>query len=475
MTTIIERPGTPATGGASVDLDGFADRVAARIVGPRPPVDVGTPDGPGSRTDPQVGGASSPVGDPPVTVDPLAVLAGLAAEAQHTWPSPPPGPEAAVEVVARTDAGAPPPPTGWPSPAATTVPAGSPDPAAPVPLAIPEGFARVAVPAAAGPGAVEDAPHPATAAATPTRFRHGTRRTGLSEERRGQLITASTWVRNLGALLILFAAWQLWGTAIAQHHTQQALGRQFAAEVHAHPAAPGFTLAPAGARLADPPSGAVMAQLQIPAIGLDQYVVSGTDADDLAKGPGHYLGTAQPGQAGNVAIAGHRTTHGAPFNRLAELAPGDPIYLTTATGQRLTYVVAATPAPVSPSNTTVLDYFGDNRLTLTTCNPEYSAVQRLIVVAAYLPPGSPAGTRPAVGSGSGTPVKVTDTGEAGWKTPLLPLVLVELAVVVGVGLANKRLSRVYGREGRWLVLVPIWAALLFALFQTLTSFLPAAA
>ena len=67
-----------------------------------------------------------------------------------------------------------------------------------------------------------------------------------------------------------------------------------------------------------------MAHLQVPKIGLDEFVVSGTNEADLAKGPGHYLGTAMPGQAGNVAIAGHRTTHGAPFNRLAELAIGRP-------------------------------------------------------------------------------------------------------------------------------------------------------
>ena len=113
-----------------------------------------------------------------------------------------------------------------------------------------------------------------------------------------------------------------------------------------------------------------------------------------------------PGQAGNVAIAGHRTTHGAPFNRLAELAIGDPIYLTTSSGQQLTYIVSAVPVPVSPRDVSVLNNFGDNRVTLTTCNPEYSAVQRLIVVAAYLPPGAATlpdreGIRQAVRPGAG--------------------------------------------------------------------------
>ena len=89
-----------------------------------------------------------------------------------------------------------------------------------------------------------------------------------------------------------------------------------------------------------------------------------------------------------MAIAGHRTTHGAPFNRLAELAVGDPVDLTTSSGHRLTYIVSAAPVAVSPKDVTVLNDFRDDRLTLTTCNPEYSAIQRLIVVAADLPPGA---------------------------------------------------------------------------------------
>ena len=112
-----------------------------------------------------------------------------------------------------------------------------------------------------------------------------------------------------------------------------------------------------------------MAELQIPAIGVDQFVVSGTDATELSKGPGHYVGTAVPGQAGNVAIAGHRTTNGAPFNRLGQLVRGDRIILTTTSGEHLTYVVSGTPQAVSPSDVAVLNYFGDNRITLTTCTP----------------------------------------------------------------------------------------------------------
>jgi len=276
-------------------------------------------------------------------------------------------------------------------------------------------------------------------------------------------------------LLILFAAWQLWGTSITQHHSQSVLASEFSAKVKkaaALPAsAPTSALQPATAQLPDPAEGSVMAQLQIPKINLAEYVVSGTNASDLAKGPGHYAGTAMPGQAGNVAIAGHRTTHGAPFNRLAELAIGDPIYLTTLSGQKLTYIVSATPVPVSPSDVTVLNNFGDNRITLTTCNPEYSARQRLIVVAAYKPPGAVQPEKTAKGGGS--PYRLASVA-MGWNWSLLPLVLVEAGALVLLGLGCRRLTSHFGRGVRWLILGPIWIALVLALFEALTEFLPAA-
>jgi sortase A len=296
----------------------------------------------------------------------------------------------------------------------------------------------------------------------------------VEDRRRERLLVVASWVRNIGAIILLFVAWQLWGTSIAQHHAQSALKSQFEGKIH-HPVAkpaPGFTLIPATTRIPDPPNGTPMANLQIPKIDLNEVVVSGTDEGDLAKGPGHYLGTAMPGQAGNVAIAGHRTTHGAPFNRLAELAIGDPIYLTTASGQKLTYIVSAVPVPVSPSDVTVLNNFGDDRLTLTTCNPEYSARQRLIVVAAYLPPGA---THPApIAKGTGRAYALAPAETSGWNTTLLPLVAIELLALVGLGLTYRRLSRVYGKGTEWIILGPVWIALLIALFETLTNFLPAA-
>ena len=100
----------------------------------------------------------------------------------------------------------------------------------------------------------------------------------LDSQSRERWLTVSSWVRNCGAIILLFVAWQLWGTAITEHHSQEALKSQFETGIHHSAVKSGFTLIPATTRLTDPPDGTVMAQLQIPKIDLDQYVVSGTDA-----------------------------------------------------------------------------------------------------------------------------------------------------------------------------------------------------
>ena len=66
------------------------------------------------------------------------------------------------------------------------------------------------------------------------------------------------------------------------------------------------------------------------------------------------------------------------------------------------------------------------------------------------------------------------TPTSGWDIKLVPLVALEFAGLVLLGLAYRKMSKVYGRDGRWLILVPVWIALLYALFETLKNFLPAA-
>jgi sortase A len=176
-----------------------------------------------------------------------------------------------------------------------------------------------------------------------------------------------------------------------------------------------------------------------------------------------------PGQAGNVAIAGHRTTNGAPFNGLGHLVPGDRIILTTTFGQNLTYVVSGTPQVVSPRDVAVLNYFGDNRITLTTCNPEFSSSQRLVAVGMLKEPL----VSPPVDSGH-LSYHVVNAGTASWNWSLLPVVGVELCLLVLLALSYRRFDTRFDAIGKWLILVPLWAAGLYLLFGTLNAFLPSA-
>ncbi len=138
------------------------------------------------------------------------------------------------------------------------------------------------------------------------------------------------------------------------------------------------------------PEGAAVARIVIPRLDLDKTVVEGVTTSALKKGPGHYPGTPLPGQPGNAAIAGHRTTYGAPFGDLDKLQENDLIYVTTVQGS-FAYRVTDTLI-VSPRDIWVLDPTEDNRLTLTTCHPKWTARQRLIVVAELV--GEPATFNP---------------------------------------------------------------------------------
>lgn len=130
-----------------------------------------------------------------------------------------------------------------------------------------------------------------------------------------------------------------------------------------------------------------LARIVIPTIGVDLVVREGVDAETLrAPVAGHYLSTEYPGQSGNAGIAAHRTTYGAPFLRLDNLAIDDSILMTTEQGD-FEYLVTSV-AVTDATDEAILDDFGDNRLTLTTEHPKYSTRQRLVVVAELV--GEPA-------------------------------------------------------------------------------------
>ena len=178
-----------------------------------------------------------------------------------------------------------------------------------------------------------------------------------------------------------------------------------------------------------PDAGEALGRITIPAIDVHEIVVVGVGTEDLRKGPGHYGSTPLPGQPGNAAIAGHRTTYGAPFGRIDELAPGDRIIVETLQGTFVYRVVqnsadltgrAIGHRIVSPKAVEVLDDYGDNRLTLTSCHPRYSSKQRIVVQATLvgdpvvrLPrPGEPIGAAAALASDEADPAGA-EPGDAG--------------------------------------------------------------
>jgi sortase A len=174
-------------------------------------------------------------------------------------------------------------------------------------------------------------------------------------------------------ILAAYVAWLLWGTGLYTARQQDGLRDQLdtriaAADRNPHPGEP--TILP----------GHAYAVLQIPTIDVDAVVVEGTEVEDLKKGPGHYARTDDPWDPeGRVAIAGHRTTYGAPFWDLDKVRAGDDLRLITEHG---TFDYAATESrEVLPSASSVLRPTDDPSLVLTTCTPKFSAARRLILVA----------------------------------------------------------------------------------------------
>jgi sortase A len=129
----------------------------------------------------------------------------------------------------------------------------------------------------------------------------------------------------------------------------------------------------------EPLPGDALGKLEIPSIDSSEYVVEGTDSENLRKGPGHYPDTPLPGQRGTVAIAGHRTTFGAPFRNLDKVKRGDRIVMELPYGTFI-YRVERTQI-VDDSALWVTKKVGYNRLVLTACHPLYSAAQRIVAFA----------------------------------------------------------------------------------------------
>lgn len=186
-----------------------------------------------------------------------------------------------------------------------------------------------------------------------------------------------------GAVILLYVVYLMWFTNLGTAQAQRDLAASWEQRT-AEPA--GAT--PEGDAGAEVEPGDAYAMLWFerdghPIVADDPlYVVSGVTLDDLRAGPGHYPDSAAPGEDGNLAVAGHRTTYGAPFWSLDELEEGDTIHVVDYDGTEWVYAYVAQRV-VAPTDTWVVDEpdpldLDAPTVTLTTCHPRFSAAQRLI-------------------------------------------------------------------------------------------------
>jgi sortase A len=123
-------------------------------------------------------------------------------------------------------------------------------------------------------------------------------------------------------------------------------------------------------------------EIHIPKIGLVHPVYEGVTLTVIDKGPGHWPGSAVPGQLGNAVFAGHRVTHSHPFRRINEMAAGDEIIFKMENG---TFVYKMTGFQiVTPKDVHIVNPTDDATVTLFACHPPGSARQRYVVRGSFV-------------------------------------------------------------------------------------------
>jgi sortase A len=261
----------------------------------------------------------------------------------------------------------------------------------------------------------------------------GARSDGLQdgeEAPRSRSDLVRTGIRGLGQTLItaglvvlLFVVYALFVTDLITNERQEDLTQELRQVWEDDPAPPAAPVDPdgpdgpalPGGGLSDIPLGEGFAFIRIPTFGADfvKVVIEGTDPDELEQGPGHYVDSALPGEMGNFSLAGHRVGKGSPFLDLDQLKPGDAVVIETA-DMWFTYRVLGDPGTgdyeadpsgipgmrvVTPEDTAVVNPIPGAvdtaavptgaYLTLTTCEPKFSARLRLIIHAGLEGPGLP--------------------------------------------------------------------------------------
>lgn len=192
-------------------------------------------------------------------------------------------------------------------------------------------------------------------------------------------------VATLLALVALPFAGQYLYDDVRTELGQRSLARELASDAAPRPVAavrrPGDTAR--AVPVASPaPTGRALATLEVPRFGRDWrwVVVEGTEAEQLDRGPGHYVGAPLFGDVGNVSVAAHRAGHGSPFLDFDRLRRGDEVRVTQG-DVTWTYALTQGPRVIAIEDTWVLDPLPGRKLTLTTCWPKYGSSRRMYVVA----------------------------------------------------------------------------------------------
>jgi len=281
-----------------------------------------------------------------------------------------------------------------------------------------------------------------------------------------------------GVLLLLFVTYQLWGTGLATARAQDSLTAKFRALQQGTTEIGDPTTAPTDLPIPEP--GDPIGQIEIPRIGVDFIMVQNVDLKYLQNGPGHFPQTPLPGQPGNAALAGHRTTYKAPFNRVDELDPGDIITVTTLQGT-FTYRVDAHPDAegamtlghfiVNPDQLSILDQDVGNKLTLMACNPKYSAATRIVVTATLTSPAAPATPLPDAGDGVTNDAaldSLVNGDPRAW-----PAAILWSLVTIAAWFGTWSLARRWKRLPAYAIGTPIVLVMLFVAFENIARLLPA--
>jgi sortase A len=276
-----------------------------------------------------------------------------------------------------------------------------------------------------------------------------------------------------GVMLLFFTAYLLWGTGVYTKQQQS----HFKAQIGANPIVSDKAIAegkiPAARPTKAPKLGDPLFSIKVPKIGLDTIVVEGVGVDELKKGPGLFpdcatketsecvSGAKYPGENGNVAISGHRTTYGAPFFRLNELKKGDVIDFVSGRA-RYRYRVREQKIVDPVGGFQEVEQAGRTELTLTSCHPRFSAAQRLVIKANFegssLVAAGPSGQGPQ--RSAAPPVIPTD-------------VIVLGSVAIASALASLGLSKRYRWTAAYVALGIVGAAGLWVgVFPRVLSLMP---